>query len=694
MQQVVKTPLEGDGSSAAFETVPPLLTTPLRRAIAARQWLGSVRLAGSLAACIPALWQLALLVRLYVSRVRYPLDIEWLEGAALYQAHRVMVGQPTYPPPDHGYFPLFHPLGYPTVLGLLGRITGLSYAIGRTFSLACFVVAALLTIRQIWRVERRELHGVAAGVWAVGCAAAAVPLFEGFYDLVREDILAILLSVVGAVLAGSMHENLRARHIVGRLWLTPEHTRWLRIATLSLVCTAIMYTRLPTVFFVVWVALFVFFRNWRDGVLLALGTATACGLVLVDLQHSSRGWYWMYTVAIVQHHTVVPSRFLWGLELIYDFAPFVAWLPLVALVVAVSGYLSARTVLWLGMLVAAIPASLLPFAKVGGFSNDFMPVAFFLGPATACLVADTARMLRRFPRIATATRALAYVGLGAFLLVRTYDPSRFLPTSDGWRKAKELQARLVALEGDVIAPRHPFVPISTGHMNDQFADMPYLDAAWAGFGQLHLGSYLDSIHAQWALVSGTEIQISAGEVAARYQLGSTVEAPPMVIGEPSTMRYLLRRQDDETSARVLFDFENAKFDGWTIEGDAFSQGPTTSHPGHQNAIYGAVGQRLANSYDPSRRDAAKGRLLSPPFVIDRPRMGLRVGGGTRSSTRVDLIVDGRVEKTATGIFQGSESMVRVAWDVGHLQGREARIMLVDEDDGSWGHLLCDHVVLY
>jgi hypothetical protein len=77
-------------------------------------------------------------------------------------------------------------------------------------------------------------------------------------------------------------------------------------------------------------------------------------------------------------------------------------------------------------------------------------------------------------------------------------------------------------------------------------------------------------------------------------------------------------------------------------------------------IYGAVGQRLANSYDPSRRDAAKGRLTSPPFLIDRPRIGLRVGGGTRSSTRVELHVDGRIERTATGIFQGSESMVRVA----------------------------------
>src|SRR6185295_11260274 len=133
----------------------------------------------------------------------------------------------------------------------------------------------------------------------------------------------------------------------------------------------------------------------------------------------------------------------------------------------------------------------------------------------------------------------------------------------------------------------------------------------------------------------------------------------MVIGEPSTLRHLLRWQDDERDARVLFDFEDGKFEGWIEEGNAFSQGPTSPRPGHQNAIFGAVGERLANSYPPLLGDGAKGRLTSPPFVIDRPRMALRVGGGWQARTRVDLVVEGRPVRTATGIFIHSESMVRV-----------------------------------
>src|SRR5262249_879709 len=156
-----------------------------------------------------------------------------------------------------------------------------------------------------------------AGLWAIGCAAAAVPLFEGFYDLVRHDVLSLLLSVMGAVLAASLRDSPR----IGRAWLRPEHARWCRLAALSIVCTAIMYTRLPAVFSVVWIVLFVLFCDWRDGVLLSLGTAAACGLALVGLQYSSRGWYWMYTVALLQNQTILPSRVVGGLELIHRFAP-------------------------------------------------------------------------------------------------------------------------------------------------------------------------------------------------------------------------------------------------------------------------------------------------------------------------------------------------------------------------------------
>src|SRR5258706_5354738 len=444
--------------------------------------LRAADVAALLAAGLPGLWQLSLLFRLYLARFRYPMDMEWLEGAVLYQAHRVMTGLATYDPPSQGYLPIFHPPGYPTLLGLLGRVIGVDYPMARTVSLGCFAVASALVVRQLTRSRIDGIPSFAMGLWAVGCAAAGVPLLQGFYDLIREDVLALLFAVVGAVIAES---DVRWRWWFGAgHGVRPEHASFARIAALSLVCAAIVYTRLPYVFFVVWIVLFVLWRNPKEGVLLALGVTSVCGLLLVLLQYATRGYYWMYTFAVVQDHSVYAARFRYGLERIVEFAPFVPALPVVALALAMARRLSAQTVLWLGMFASAIPSALLPFAKVGGFSNDFMPAAFFIGPATAWLVLDGARAMGRHPRVQAISVTLVYAGLGAFLLVRTYDLKPFVPSDDMRRLARTLNSSVLNLDGEVIAPRHPFVPVRNGKHSRQYAEMPYLDGAWAGWSNL------------------------------------------------------------------------------------------------------------------------------------------------------------------------------------------------------------------
>jgi hypothetical protein len=258
-------------------------------------------------------------------------------------------------------------------------------------------------------------------------------------------------------------------------------------------------------------------------------------------------------------------------------------------------------------------------------------------------------------------------------------------------KARALDARVAALEGGVLAPRHPFLPVHDGHTTLQWSDMPYLDMLWSGYTDLGLGRYIDKQHARWALVSGTEIPTTAHELSTRFQLAAALpDSPVTLIGERSELRYLLRANDDERGGRVLFDFESLA--GWTTSGDAFRL--TTANPGWENPIHGVVGAHIANSFSPSAGDRATGTLVSPAFVIDRPRMSLRVGGGFHPGTRVELRVQDRVERRATGIWEQQETMTRVVWDVSAWKGEEARLWLIDEDAGSWAHLLVDHVVLY
>lgn len=143
-------------------------------------------------------------------------------------------------------------------------------------------------------------------------------------------------------------------------------------------------------------------------------------------------------------------------------------------------------------------------------------------------------------------------------------------------------------------------------------------------------------------------------------------------------------------ARVLsMDFDG-KLDGWTREGDAFSNTPARSAAVGQDEVLNAS-RGFANSFAPEVGDAATGRLVSPPFLLDGDLVTLMVGGGARGVT-VALLVDGHRVRTASGC--GSEILRREVWDVRELRGRTASLELVDETREAGGHLLVDDVTVW
>jgi hypothetical protein len=633
------------------------------------------RVALAVALAAPALWQLWLVIRIYAARVTYPWDIEWLESSALYEAYRISNFQRTYGPPSQGFLPLFHPPGYLYAVALLGRLTRVDYAMARTLTFSFFVMAVVVVVGVFWRHQRNRIEGTTAGLLAIGCAGAGVPMTMGFYDLVRADTMAWALCMLAAALA------------------EPVKLKPGRIALLSVVMTIALYTRLLTVFLILWIHIFVLVRHKKSGFSLALVTSSLCGLVLVALQFGSQGWFWIYVVGSLQEHIIQFERFPMGIKLFLEYAPFAAALPLWALALAFTKKLSGTSVLWLGLLLMSLPAALLPFAKLGGYGNDFMPFVLVLGPTTLLLAADTARAFgKRWPKVGAGVRYLAFAGIGVFLVLRSYDIKPLVPNEVHRAKARALNEFVAGLEGGVIAPRHPFLPIRNGHRTRQFNNMTYLDAMWGQVPGLRLGAYLDAGRARWALVMGTESPNVTPDIAFRYQLVGPMPAGPLtIVGEHSTVTHLLRLREPRVE-QVIFDFEDELSDGWQVYGNAFDDSPTVARPRWQSGIYGVMGERAANSYQHELRDAAVGTLTSPPFVIDMSQLSLRVGGGR--GVAVELYVGQRVVQRASPLFFNQELLMEVVWDVSPFLGEEAHIRLVDTSTGTWGHLLVDHVILF
>ncbi|HEX5443923.1 MAG TPA: DUF4980 domain-containing protein [Pirellulales bacterium] len=145
---------------------------------------------------------------------------------------------------------------------------------------------------------------------------------------------------------------------------------------------------------------------------------------------------------------------------------------------------------------------------------------------------------------------------------------------------------------------------------------------------------------------------------------------------------------------VFADFESDDYGKWTITGAAFGSGPAAGTLANQMPVSGYQGQRLVNSY--AGGDASTGTLTSPEFTIERKYIAFLIGGGGYAGkTCLNLLVDGRAARTATGpnvAGGGSEALEPASWDVGELLGKTARLQIVDEATGGWGHINVDQIV--
>lgn len=199
------------------------------------------------------------------------------------------------------------------------------------------------------------------------------------------------------------------------------------------------------------------------------------------------------------------------------------------------------------------------------------------------------------------------------------------------------------------------------------------------------------------LVDRTTIEVFVDD--GRYVHSSQVFAPPSdrglalyTSGGPATFHDLTVTEFGsvvQRPARLLGDFEGETWGaGWTATGALAAIGPAVS------ALPGQVGTRVADTF--AGTDAATGVLTSAPFRIDRNFLHLLIAGGrhplgSEPATSVQLLVDGRPVRTATG--DDSTRLRPVEWDLRDLAGRTAQLQILDDATGAWGHLMVDQVVL-
>lgn len=131
------------------------------------------------------------------------------------------------------------------------------------------------------------------------------------------------------------------------------------------------------------------------------------------------------------------------------------------------------------------------------------------------------------------------------------------------------------------------------------------------------------------------------------------------------------------------------FGAWKVSGSAFGKSPVSEDVAIKLEIRGSrLGPIISSE---TEGDVPQGRLTSPEFTIERNYVSFLIAGGDYEGyTCLNLIVDGKVVRSATG--RRSDNLQPQSWDVKTLAGKRATLQIIDQASGDWGHISVEGIV--
>jgi hypothetical protein len=668
----------------------------------------------------PALYQLGLLAWTIAHRYPYPYDLEWMEGGVLHGAQRVADGDGLYPAPSVEFIPFLYTPLYPGLLAALGTVTGISYQLGRAISILSLAGLAAIAIAQGRAASpARPVQGLAGALLGLGLFAAAYPFTGGWYDLVRADTLALLL------VTGGLYGLMRWGRGGSGLW---GHTR---VALAAALLALSFFAKQTGVLYVAAGLPIILVLDWRRAATYIV-TAGVIGLGGSWLfQRATGGWFWFYVRDLHQAHDWNLDRFWRSFELILFHTRWATLVLAIGLgLVALCAVLRRRVpaparalLAWTYVYAVSTVVGAIGWGTQYAHFNAYMPallhgglaVGLTVPAALACLelILEYDRPVRR-DRAARALAGVLAATIGLQLYAARWSPRPFMPTAHDRAAGDELIGLIRALPGEVWVPSHPWYAHLAGKsMYVHRMGVKDVTTLWTTpgttydrlmrdyrFDQVQLAQALR--HKQWdaIILDNRDLHQEVGAIAQQYRVDDLVPRgarPRLFSGAggviPDTIWVPAGRAIPPAGVRVLFDFEEGSYRGWTVMGNAWDGGPVTREVAGQAVVRRFGGRWFATSMHGG--DEAIGTLLSPPFVVDGTRLTMRLAGGSADpGLRVELRVAGVAVRTASPAAPPTERLDEISWDVRDLRGTTAIVALVDTSAAPWGHLDVDEIWLW
>ncbi len=324
------------------------------------------------------------------ARVGYPFELEWMEGGMLSMVERVREGLPLYVEPSVEYVPfIYTPLFY-YVSAAVSVFAGIDFATLRLVSIACTTILFALVGWRVWR----ETKNPAAAILGPGFLAAAFVPTGHWFDLGRVDMLFMVFSFGGFLLARSRAD------LVGAAWG-------------GVLLGLALLTKQSAVWPAAGIGLGLLVSDLRRAVSFGAGFLAAGLLPSLVADWRSDGWFYYYTVDRPSSHSFDRAKLVefWTNDLWYA-SPVLCVLAacgFVALVIQAWKDRSARVEVF--FFAALVGSSWTSRLHVGGWFNVNIPAFLAMSLLASRWLARTAE------RASHATpRPAALLGLAALAL--------------------------------------------------------------------------------------------------------------------------------------------------------------------------------------------------------------------------------------------------------------------------------------
>jgi len=367
----------------------------------------------------------------------YPFELEWIEGGYLVQCERIANGDPVYISPiNSDFIPYIYTPLYFYVVGVLGKVFGVSFAIGRLVSFLSIIGSGLL----IFMIIKRETIGIKGAFVGTSLLFSAYSFTGCWYDIVRSDSLFVFLLLLGCYI------------------LRFKSDSYFMVILSSVIFVLAFLTKQPGFYFVGFCSLAFIFTEFRKAVVFLFTSAIIAFGALFIINSATSGWFWFYIYKLVEdavfRYDLFPEIFSAN---ILKGIPFLMILLIIYAIKCWKGigvFLKSRSVIWFWGFCGGLVSFLSTMLFYGGYSNGLIPLV--------CFVSILGGMAFNHLQGSGNLRLIAILLLFGQLFLFRFDVGSQLPS----RKDYEFGERFISyINGipseEVLVYKHSYYPVMT-----------------------------------------------------------------------------------------------------------------------------------------------------------------------------------------------------------------------------------------